>query len=162
MPKCKGCSRFIPDSDLRRKYCNQQCRQASYQRRTWEKPEPPSLDEHMSDFRDILLQYAPRWAVGYTLGFYVRADMTYWYPPKGRSLRLDSTYDSRPYFELRPWFEFPKVPLAHIYLVRLYDAWDHELPTPLELVAGIYVSAPTRMPLPGRGRILRRDKIRRS
>lgn len=152
----------MPDSDLRRKFCNQQCRQASYERRTWEKPAPISLDEHMSDFRDILLRHAPHWAVGYALGFYVHADMTYWYPPKGRSLRLDSTYDSRPYFEIRPWFEFPKVPVAQIYQVRLYDERDTELPIPLGLAAGLYVSAPTRMPLPGRGRILRRDRIRRS
>lgn len=147
---------------MRRQFCNIECRWANYERRTWEQPRTLLLDARMCEFRDSLLRHAPRWAVGYALGFHAQADMTYWYPPNRRSLRLDSTFDSRPYFEIRPWFEFPKVPLATVYEVRLYDELGTNLPIPLGLAAGLYVSTPARMPLPGRGRILRRDQIRRS
>lgn len=84
MRKCRGCQRLIPDSDKRRQFCNIECRWANYERRTWEQPRTLLLDAQMCEFRDSLLRHAPRWAVGYALGFHAQADMTYWYPPNRR------------------------------------------------------------------------------
>ena len=152
---CKYCEEIIPVAHNRRLFCRATCRLRHYSARVAGKIDAPMVPDEMRSFCDIVRKHAPYHAVGYALDYPLGRQLVH-YPPKGRSLRFDRTFDDSPCFELKPGFELPKVPVAGVYLVRLYDCCGVEIAQPDGLAHGVYVSLVSRMPEPGKSRIARR------
>jgi len=94
--------------------------------------------------------------LGYLLGFMYEGELL-WLPPRtGRSKRYDGCFDDKPYFELRPKFEPPRVPYAMLYRVKFVGASGFIEEPPYALSGGLYVPIGTPMVLPGKKNIARR------
>lgn len=158
MRLCQNCHRPI-SSKLRADavFCGQDCRKAAYRQAIWAGTARPALSPELVTLRDALIANSEHFMVGYSLGLVEGVQQPIWLPPtKQRSKRYDGSFDDRPYFELRPQFEIPRVPQIGLYHVEFVCNDHMRVPAPNNLSGGIYVPVASPMCLPGKKNISRR------
>lgn len=157
MSICKGCPEpILSTRRLDTEYCSAACRKKAYRRSTLEPQPPPKLPDELLLFRAELLKHAPPHIIGYRLGSTELGPEQIWFPKQGRSKRYDGCFDDRPFFELRPQFEPPRVPKAMNYYVQFAGPGHVFEEPPPSLSFGIYVPVEIPMCLPGKSNISRR------
>lgn len=124
----------------------------------WAQAPQPALPPELRQLRDTLIAHSAQAAIGYRLGLREGLPEMLWFPSTSgrRSKRFDGRFDDRPYFELRPCFEPPRVPRATLYEVEFVGADLFVFKLPYALSGGIYVPVATPMCLPGKKHIPRR------
>lgn len=158
MRLCQCCQRPI-SSELRADavFCGPDCRKSAYRQAIWAGNPRPALSPELGVLRDALIANSEPFMVGYSLGLIDGVQQPIWLPPKGqRSKRYDGSFDDRPYFELRPKFEIPRVPQTGLYHVEFVCNDHMRVPAPNTLSGGIYIPVASPMCLPGKKNISRR------
>ena len=158
MRLCQYCQRPL-SSRLRADalFCGQNCRRSAYRHAIWAGITLSAPSPELIALRDALLACSQHFMIGYSLGFTDGEQQPVWLPPtQQRSKRYDGSFDDRPYFELRPKFEIPRVPQVGIYHVEFVCNDHMRVPAPNNLSGGIYVPVASPMCLPGKKNISRR------
>lgn len=167
MRRCANCRNPIPaEARADARYCGAKCRKSAYSEAIWEADAPPALSPELAELRDTLIAHSQPFMVGYSLGLIDRQPgstrPTVWLPPtQGRSKRYDGTFDDRPYFELRPRFEIPRVPAVGMYHLEFVCDNFKRVEAPYALSGGIYIPVASEMCLPGKKNIRRRRPQRK-
>lgn len=152
---CEWCRKPIELKIASARFCSVACRSAGY-RQACREPNIVAMPTEMQNLRLHLLCSAPKEAVGYRLKLSLTSGVVCYPPIDRRSLRWDGCYDNHPYFELRPRFEPPRVPLVGVYLLAFVDKDYRELPLPPHVDVHVFVQVASEMCLPGRKSISRR------
>ncbi len=148
-------------------YCKRKCRKVAYNQKLLTPELCPALPEALAQVRQTLIAHSTADEIGYQLGWLVQAPQedaeaapqppqAIWLPPtQGRSKRFDGRFDDRPFFELRPRFEPPRVPKPGLYQVRFVGPGGLIVQPPYALSGGLYIPVGTPMCLPGKKHIAR-------
>lgn len=152
---CEWCRKPIELKIASARFCSIACRSSGY-RQACREPNRVAMPVEMQNLGHYLLCSSPKEAVGYRLRLLVGSGLVCYPPLVRRSLRWDGCYDIRPYFELRPRFEPPRVPLVATYALSFVNKNYDELPLPAHVDRNVFVQIASEMCLPGRKSISRR------
>lgn len=159
MPKpiriCEWCRKPIEAKIASARFCSVACRSAGY-RQACRQPNPVAIPVEMQNLGYHLRGVAPKEAVGYRLRLSMASGLVCYPALDRKTLRWDGCYDGHPYFELRPRFEPPRVPLISVYLLSFVNKAYEELRLPPGVDMNVFVQVASDMCLPGRKSISRR------